>query len=246
MPWDSIVYYFTGAITCIAVPFWFIFVSGLRLTSKWITRRSVGRGILLSTVIMWPLMLLVRVYVEVPYMMARTEDPMYDGMAGNAGLLILGWLFALVLQIPHIILRLLLDLYQGRRNDVNQGEPGASSEPSAPEKSFGNGTHRHGSEERQSHVGRPDISTRAVAALWFAGIFLVIALLPFAIIGESWGVVWFYLTAPLSFVADRFIVIGSESTLLVFFVSLACALGWGMIAICACTFLTRPSRGRTP
>ncbi|MFT5906383.1 MAG: hypothetical protein ACI9E1_001991 [Cryomorphaceae bacterium] len=45
---------------------------------------------------MWPIMLLYRANIEVPYNMAITEDPMYDGVGGNAMLLIFGWLVALI------------------------------------------------------------------------------------------------------------------------------------------------------
>ena len=124
MQWDTITYHTTWLVVHAAIPFWFIVVSGLRLESRLVTRRTISRGILLSTLIMWPLMVLHRVSVEVPYIMARTTDPMYDGVGGNAATLLMGWLLALILEIPHIILRLLIELFSRLRR------PSPSTSPS--------------------------------------------------------------------------------------------------------------------
>lgn len=123
MQWDTITYHSTWLVVHAVIPFWFIVISGLRLESKFVTRRTIVRGILLSTLIMWPLMVLHRVSVEVPYIMARTTDPMYDGVGGNAATLMMGWLLALILEIPHIILRLLLELYFRHRRPPPSTSP---------------------------------------------------------------------------------------------------------------------------
>ena len=115
MPWDTLTYYTTGMVVYVLVPFWFIVVSGIRSASKVVVRRSIGRGMLLSTLLMWLLMLLHRTSVEVPYIMERTTDPMYDGVGGNAAILLMGWFIALVFELPHIALRLLVEFFYWRR-----------------------------------------------------------------------------------------------------------------------------------
>lgn len=52
--------------------------------------------------------------------MARTDDPMYDGVGGNAVILVFGWLLAFIFQIPHIVIRLLVDLIAARRETTEQ------------------------------------------------------------------------------------------------------------------------------
>jgi hypothetical protein len=117
MSLDTLAYHATWAAVYVAVPFWFIVGRRIWSSSSSVTPRSVGRGILLSTLIMWPLMILHRTSIEVPYIMARTIDPMYDGVGGNAAILVMGWCMALVFQLPHITLRLLLDAFRRKRRE---------------------------------------------------------------------------------------------------------------------------------
>lgn len=66
---------------------------------------------------------------------------------------------------------------------------------------------------------------------WVVAFFYVgCALIPYAIVGESWGMLWFYLTAPVSMAVETTLGIGKESYLLIVFTSLACAAGWAAVA----------------
>ncbi len=113
---DTIIYAVSWVFIYIGIPFWFIVAPVLSKKYKFIPNRKLGQGILTCTLIMWPIMLMHRTNIEVPYNMARTEDPMYDGVGGNAVLLIFGWLMALIFQVPHILLRLLIDYVNGKRH----------------------------------------------------------------------------------------------------------------------------------
>ncbi len=67
---------------------------------------------------------------------------------------------------------------------------------------------------------------RAVA--WtFAALFLGVSLLPFAFVGETWGMVWFYVAAPFSLAVEATIGMGQKSYFLVGATSVACAAMWG-------------------
>ena len=113
---DTIIYAVSWIIIYAGLPFWFILAPVFSSRFKFIPIRKLRRGILLATLIMWPIMLLHRMSIEVPYSMARTEDPMYDGTGGTGVLLLFGWFVALVFQVPHILLRLLADHLKVRRN----------------------------------------------------------------------------------------------------------------------------------
>ena len=65
-----------------------------------------------------------------------------------------------------------------------------------------------------------------IVAILFAGG----ALIPFAIVGESWGMLWFYFTAPVSMAVEAIFGIGKKSHLLIVLTSLACAAAWAAIA----------------
>jgi len=75
---------------------------------------------------MWPLMLAHRIAIEVPYNMARTDDPMYDGVGGNAAILLMGWLIALIFQLPHVVIRLIADLIAKKKS---KGEQDGGGQP---------------------------------------------------------------------------------------------------------------------
>ena len=125
---DTIVYTISSLIIYVGIPFWFILAPILSKRYSFIPARKVAKGILLSTLIMWPLMLGHRISIEVPYNMARTDDPMYDGVGGNAAILMVGWLVALILQMPHVALRLIIDLIAKKNR---KGEQGADDQLSA-------------------------------------------------------------------------------------------------------------------
>jgi len=64
-------------------------------------------------------------------------------------------------------------------------------------------------------------------------LFLGVALVPF-LFSEWWGMVWFYLTAPISFFMEELIGVGSESTLLIAAISVLCAALWGWVTFVLC------------
>ena len=73
---------------------------------------------------------------------------------------------------------------------------------------------------------------------WVVGsLFLLAALVPYAVIGESWGMVWIYVTAPLSFLAESTVGIGPDSWLLIASVSLASAVLWSASAYGICCWI---------
>lgn len=66
---------------------------------------------------------------------------------------------------------------------------------------------------------------------WCVGIlFLGVSLLPFTFVGESWGMVWFYVAAPISMVVEATVGIGRGSYLLVGLTSVMCATLWAALA----------------
>jgi len=58
-------------------------------------------------------------------------------------------------------------------------------------------------------------------------------LVPFAVIGESWGTLWMYVAAPSSFVAEDMIGIGRDSYFLTAFVSACAAAIWALVVYAA-------------
>lgn len=74
-------------------------------------------------------------------------------------------------------------------------------------------------------------TTLSIRIGWSVAIvFIVVALLPFAVVGESWGMIWYYVTAPLSMAVEMVFGIGSDSYLLIGLTSVACATAWAVIA----------------
>ena len=70
---------------------------------------------------------------------------------------------------------------------------------------------------------------------WIVGLlFLLAALVPFAVLGENWGMVWMYVTFPLSFFAESTIGIGRDTWLLIASVSLGSAALWSSVAYGLC------------
>ena len=61
-------------------------------------------------------------------------------------------------------------------------------------------------------------------------LFLGVALIPYIFIGEYWGMVWMYVTAPVSFVVEERMGIGADSYALIGATSLACAFLWAALA----------------
>ncbi len=61
-------------------------------------------------------------------------------------------------------------------------------------------------------------------------VFIGAALLPFAVIGGTWGMVWFYITAPLSLAVEATFGIDGESCILIVLTSVACAVAWAAVA----------------
>jgi hypothetical protein len=58
---------------------------------------------------------------------------------------------------------------------------------------------------------------------------LIILLIPFGIIGGTWGTIWYYLAAPLSVLAEQWPGIGQDSPILVLIVSVAVSTMWAII-----------------
>lgn len=73
-------------------------------------------------------------------------------------------------------------------------------------------------------------------------LFLGASLLPFAFVGESWGVVWFCVTAPTSLLVEATVGIGRESYFLVGLASVACAAFWAAIAYAFTRLIQRGTR----
>lgn len=117
---DTVIYTISWLIIYAGIPSWFILAPVFSKRCSFISTRTVGKGVLLSTLIMWPLMLGHRIAIEVPYNMARTDDPMYDGVGGNAAILMFGWLMALIFQVPHVVLRLLIGFLAKRQRKGEQ------------------------------------------------------------------------------------------------------------------------------
>lgn len=62
---------------------------------------------------------------------------------------------------------------------------------------------------------------------WAVG--LAVLLVPFLFIGESWGMLWMYVAAPLSFLAEKKIGLGRESYLLIGAVSVLSSAWWALV-----------------
>lgn len=65
----------------------------------------------------------------------------------------------------------------------------------------------------------------AVAILCFG-----VTVVPFAFIGETWGMIWFYLTVPISMIFEAIFGIGSKSYFIIGLVSAINAGIWATIA----------------
>jgi hypothetical protein len=68
------------------------------------------------------------------------------------------------------------------------------------------------------------------AALIVGGLFLLGALLPYAIVGPFWGMIWMYVTAPFSFIADKGIGLDSNMPVLIFLITVVAAAFWGLFS----------------
>ena len=58
---------------------------------------------------------------------------------------------------------------------------------------------------------------------------LIILLIPFGIIGGTWGMIWYYLATPFSVMAEKWIGIGQDSPILIFIVSVASSAMWAIV-----------------
>ena len=54
-------------------------------------------------------------------------------------------------------------------------------------------------------------------------------LVPFLLLGESWGMVWFLAAAPISIILEELVGIGSNSILLIALASAATASMWAFV-----------------
>ena len=93
----------------VAIPFGLIVVPVIASRWRFMAHFSVGKGILISTLLMWFLMEFLNVSVTIPRHTPIADDSMHDGTAVNAVIFMLGWLIALIFQLPHLMMRLLIE-----------------------------------------------------------------------------------------------------------------------------------------
>ena len=74
------------------------------------------------------------------------------------------------------------------------------------------------------------MSKASKSVLGFFAIAVAAPLLPFAIIGKNWGMVWMEMAFPFSNIAEENIGIGKDSYFLIAIVSLCCASLWTAVA----------------
>jgi hypothetical protein len=111
-----VIYYASGFLIWVFLPFWLIVAGQCRWAAKFAVQRPLGGSVLLCALLMWPLMVLHRTLIEVPLIQSRNPpDSDWDGVGGNAMVLVMGWLFSLIFQIPHIAFRLILAAARRRR-----------------------------------------------------------------------------------------------------------------------------------
>jgi hypothetical protein len=66
---------------------------------------------------------------------------------------------------------------------------------------------------------------------------LMALLLPFAVMGKYWGMVWFYAAAPLSLIAEETFGVSSDSYLLITAVSIGSAALWAFLGYILSRFI---------
>lgn len=92
--------------------------------------------------------------------------------------------------------------------------------------------------ENQTNTSRQSrFSVPQKAACGVVFFFLLVALLPYAVVGENWGMVWFYIMAPLSFFVESTVGIGDDSWLFIVAISLASAILWSALTCGACRLI---------
>lgn len=70
-------------------------------------------------------------------------------------------------------------------------------------------------------------------------LFFVSSLLPFAFMGEYWGMIWVFFTAPISTMIEEIYGIGSESYFLIGLTSALCSAAWALIVYTVIRLLQR-------
>lgn len=86
---------------------------------------------------------------------------------------------------------------------------------------------------------KPPSSLPGRVALITGLAFVLLALLPFAFVGEYWGMLWFYLVAPVSSFAESLIGIGSGSHSLIVVVTVMAAIPWALLAYWICSLIVK-------
>lgn len=68
-------------------------------------------------------------------------------------------------------------------------------------------------------------------------LFVLAALVPFAVIGKWWGMLWMFLTFPLSFLVESTVGIGSNSHFFIVAITLASGFLWAMATYGGCRLI---------
>jgi len=80
--------------------------------------------------------------------------------------------------------------------------------------------------------------SKAINAAQTVGVLFVLsALLPFAVIGKWWGMLWIFVTFPLSFLAQSTIGIGPNSLFLIGAITIASGFLWAMVVYGGCRWI---------
>ena len=80
--------------------------------------------------------------------------------------------------------------------------------------------------------------SRAIKASQTVGVLFVLgALLPFAVIGGWWAMVWMLVTFHLSYLAEATIGIGPNGLFLVVAITLACDFFWALVTHGGCRWI---------
>ena len=93
------------------------------------------------------------------------------------------------------------------------------------------------SEFRKSWDNENETLPRQKAAQTVGILFVLGALLSFAVIGKWWGMLWIFLTFPLSFLVESTIGIGSNSLFLIVAITFASGFLWAMLVYGGCRLI---------
>ena len=124
--------------TLVTIGYWIIWVGlpallilGPVVISTWPKAiRPTTRGLLIAVVLGWPLLIAYRILVEVPVNMQMAElsaDNTYDGVGGNAAMIIMGGLVMLIFATPCAGLRYMIEFWKRRnpQQEASEGHPEA-------------------------------------------------------------------------------------------------------------------------